>query len=321
MTRTALSGTRPVGAGLGCARAPRARAPRPAVPTRKDHRCPSTRSRRPRAHGRGARRAGRPLARRELPRRRPDLPDGQPPADRPPASRARQAPSARPLGHLTRPQPGPHPSQPGDQGPRPRRPVRLGPRPRRARRAGQRVAGGLLHRDLPGHHPGRGRHGPAVQAVLLPRRRTEPRRARDAGLHPRGRRAGLRALARLRRRLRPPGPGGRLRDRRRRGGDRPAGDVLALQQVPRPGARRRRPADPAPQRLQDRQPDGARPPPRDRAGRTPAGLRTRPGPRHRRRPGRRPPRDGPRHGHRPRPHRRDPAGRPRGGATGRPAGR
>ena len=46
-----------------------------------------------------------------------------------------------------------------------------------------------------------------------------------------------------------------LRDRRRRGGDRPAGGELALQQVPRPGARRRGAADPAPQRLQDRQPD------------------------------------------------------------------
>ena len=56
-----------------------------------------------------------------------------------------------------------------------------------------------------------------------------------------------------------PGPAGRLRDRRRRGGDRAAGRLLALQQVPRPGPRRRRPADPAPQRLQDRQPDRARP--------------------------------------------------------------
>ena len=49
-----------------------------------------------------------------------------------------------------------------------------------------------------------------------------------------------------------------LRRRRRRGRDRPAGRELALEQVPRPGARRRGAADPAPQRLQDRQPDGAR---------------------------------------------------------------
>ena len=36
----------------------------------------------------------------------------------------------------------------------------------------------------------------------------------------------------------------------------PAGGELALQQVPQPGPRRRRAADPAPERLQDRQPDG-----------------------------------------------------------------
>ena len=36
-------------------------------------------------------------------------------------------------------------------------------------------------------------------------------------------------------------------------GDRAAGDELAFQQVPEPGDRRRGPADPAPQRLQDRQ--------------------------------------------------------------------
>ena len=46
-----------------------------------------------------------------------------------------------------------------------------------------------------------------------------------------------------------------MRRRRRRGRDRPAGGELALEQVPRPGPRRRRAADPAPQRLQDRQPD------------------------------------------------------------------
>ena len=49
-----------------------------------------------------------------------------------------------------------------------------------------------------------------------------------------------------------------LRGRRRRGRDRPAGRELALEQVPEPGARRRRAAGAAPERLQDRQPDGAR---------------------------------------------------------------
>ena len=45
-----------------------------------------------------------------------------------------------------------------------------------------------------------------------------------------------------------------LRRRRRRSRDRAARDGLALQQVPEPGPRRRGAADPAPERLQDRQP-------------------------------------------------------------------
>src|SRR5438093_274781 len=61
-----------------------------------------------------------------------------------------------------------------------------------------------------------------------------------------------------RRRLRQPRPARRLRHRRRRVGDGAAGHLLALQQVPQSGARRRRAADPAPQRLQDRRTDGAR---------------------------------------------------------------
>ena len=66
----------------------------------------------------------------------------------------------------------------------------------------------------------RGGHEAPLQAVLVPRRHPEPRGARDARLDPRGRRAGLRALARLRRRVRQPRPDRRLRRRRRRGRDR-----------------------------------------------------------------------------------------------------
>ena len=58
-----------------------------------------------------------------------------------------------------------------------------------------------------------------------------------------------------------------LRRRRRRSRDRAARRQLAFEQVPQPGARRRGAADPAPQRLQDRQPDGARADPRRRAAR------------------------------------------------------
>ena len=69
----------------------------------------------------------------------------------------------------------------------------------------------------------------------LPGRHPEPRRARDAGLDPRGRRARLRAEPRVRRRVRQPGPRRVRGRRRRRGGDRPARHELALEQVPQPG--------------------------------------------------------------------------------------
>ncbi len=94
-----------------------------------------------------------------------------------------------------------------------------------------------------------------------------------AGFDPRGRRAGVRAQPRLRRCLRQPGPAGRLRHRRRGGGDRAAGGQLAVQRVPEPGTRRRRAAHPAPQRLQDRKSDRAGPDPRVRPARPHARLR------------------------------------------------
>jgi hypothetical protein len=67
---------------------------------------------------------------------------------------------------------------------------------------------------------------------------------------------------RLRRRIRQPGPDGLLCRRRRRGRDRAARSELALEQVSRPRARRRRAPDTAPERLQDREPDRARAHPR-----------------------------------------------------------
>ncbi len=97
------------------------------------------------------------------------------------------------------------------------------------------------------------------KAVLLPRRHRQPLHPRDPGLDPRGGRARLLRLARLRSGLRRPRPGRRGHGRRRRGGDRPAGDRLALQQVPQPHPRRRRAAGPPPERLQDQQPVDPRP--------------------------------------------------------------
>ena len=80
----------------------------------------------------------------------------------------------------------------------------------------------------------------------------------DARLDPRRRRARLRAR-RTRSALcsttRTSSP---WRRRRRRGGDRAARGLVEGHQLPEPGARRRRAADPAPERLQDLRPDRAR---------------------------------------------------------------
>ncbi len=47
---------------------------------------------------------------------------------------------------------------------------------------GRRVlAGGVVHGDVPRHHPGRGGDGAAVQTVLVPRRRPQPRRPETPG--------------------------------------------------------------------------------------------------------------------------------------------
>ena len=184
---------------------------------------------------------------------------------------------------------------------RPRRALRHRPRARRPGRGGDGVPGGHVLGAVRARHRRRRGHEGAVPAVLLPRRHPQPRRAGDPGLDPRGRRARLRALARLRRGVRQPGPAGRLRDRRRRGRDRSAVRVVAGEQVPPPGQRRHRAADPAPQRLQDRQLDGDGP---DlRGGAAPAAGGARP----------------PALRRRGRVRRRGPHGRPR--ADGRDAGR
>ena len=91
----------------------------------------------------------------------------------------------------------------------------------------------------------------------FPGRHSEPRRAGDAGLDSRGRRARLLAVARLRRGVRQSRSARRVRRRRRRSGDRPARHQLALEQVSQSGPRRRRAADPAFERLQDCRAHGA----------------------------------------------------------------
>ena len=176
------------------------------------------------------------LARRELPVRRPDLPARQPAAARAARARARQAAAARPLGHDARAStsstrtstgssasgtstrstsPGPATAaRRSSPTPTSRAPTARSTRASRGTRTGMR----RLFRQF--SFPG------GIPSHVAPG---------DAGLDPRGRRARLRARARLRRRVRQPGPARLLRRRRRRGRDRPAGDELALEQVPRPG--------------------------------------------------------------------------------------
>ena len=72
---------------------------------------------------------------------------------------------------------------------------------------------------------------------------------------------GYALAARLRCGVRQPRSAGVLRHRRRRGGDRAARGELAFEQVPQSRTRRRGAADPASERLQDREPDGAGPDP------------------------------------------------------------
>ena len=157
----------------------------------------------------------------------------------------------------------------------------------------------------------------AVPAVLVARRGAEPRERADAGQHPRGRRARLRAGARGRRGVRQPEPDGRLRGRRRRGRDRAAVGVVAAAGVPEPAPRRSRAADPAPQRLQDRRAHGAG----AYLGRGRRGVPAQPGLGPRRRVGRRPARGVP--GAVRRAERRARSARTSGGGAGRraPGGR
>ena len=234
---------------------------------------------------RGASPHRRLLAGGQLPLRRADLPARQPAPTRAVEAGAREAAAARPLRHHARPEPDLGASEPRDPRPRPGRDLRHRPGPRRAGDRRQRLPRGHLLRALPARLRRRARAARAVPAVLLPRRDPKPRRAGDARLDPRGRRARLRAHPRLRRGVRQPRPRRVLRHRRRRSGDRAAGGELALEQVPEPEDRRSRPADPPPERLQDRQPDRPRADPRGGAGRALRGLRPPADPRHRRRPG------------------------------------
>ncbi len=122
---------------------------------------------------------------------------------------------------------------------------------------------------------------------------------------------GLLAVSRVRRGIRQSRSARGVRRRRWRSGDRPARHELALEQVPQPGPRRRRAADPAFERVQDCRPDRAGPHSPRRTGRALPRLRLHAVCRR----GRRPSRDAPTHGghtrYRCRRDSHDPAQRPR----------
>ena len=122
------------------------------------------------------------------------------------AARGHQAAAARPLGHLTRAELLLRPPQPRDRRPRPGHDLRDGPGPRRARRRsptpGWRAPTARSTRTC--HRTRRGWSGCSGSSPS--RRHPQPRRARDARLDPRGRRARLRPRPRVRRGLRQPGP-------------------------------------------------------------------------------------------------------------------
>ena len=216
---------------------------------------------------------GRLLADQPLPLPGDDLPEGQPAAARTPEARSPEDPPPRPLGLRPRPELRLRPPEPADQEGRSRRDLPLRSRPRGAGLAVQRLPRRDLLRGLPRQERGPRRPAEVLQAVLLPRRDRQPLHARDPRLDPRGGRARLLRLARLRRGLRRPRPAGRGHGRRRRGGDRPAGDRLALQQVPQPDPRRRRAPGPPPQRVQDQQPVDPRPDQPQGAGGAVPGVR------------------------------------------------
>ena len=205
------------------------------------------------------------MGRRQLPHGRPDLPPAQRAAPPAPHPRAHQAAPARALGDQPGPVPGLHAGQPGD----PRRPAATGSTsPARATAAPRSSPPPGWRGRTPRSTRASARTGSECgrcSGSSRHRAGPEPRQCPDPGFDPRGRRAGLRARPRGRRRLRPSRRHRGVHRRRRGGGDRPALRVVAVAQLPQPASRRRGAPDPAPQRLQDRRPH--RPRPQRRRGR------------------------------------------------------
>ena len=208
--------------------------------------------------GRSASPHGRLLAGGQLSRRRPDLSLRQSSFARALEANARQAAAPGPLGHHARTELRLRASQSRDLPARPGHDLHLRSRARRTRARGQHVSRRHVLGALSAYLAGRRGTATIVQAILLSRRNSQPRRPGNAGLDPRRGRIGLQPQPCLRRRVRQSAACRRLRHWRRRSRNGTAGHQLARQQVPQPGHGWRRATDPAPQRLQDRQPDDTR---------------------------------------------------------------
>ena len=207
---------------------------------------------------RSAAKNGRLLAGRQLSLGRADLSLRQPAAEAAADAGGREAHAAGALGHYAGTELHLRASEPDHQKIRPGHDLRLRSRTRRPGAGGQHVPRRHLQRDLSQHQPGRGRAAKALHSVFLSRRNSQPRFARVPGLDSRGRRVGLFAQPFVRGGVRQSKSDRGLRRRRRRGGNRTVGHRLAVEQVSQSGNRRRGAADPAPERLQDRQSDRAR---------------------------------------------------------------
>ena len=234
--------------------------------------------------------ARRVLARGELPLGRADLPARQPAAARAAPRGARQAAPARPLGHDAGPEPHLRPPQPGDPRARPRRDLRHRARatagPASSPTPTSRAPTASSTRTI-----GRGRGGPAqlFRQFSFPGGIPSHVAPETPGSIHEGGELGY-ALAHA---------FGAAFDNPDLlvacvvgDGEAETGPLAASwhsNKFLNPRTRRRGAADPAPQRLQDREPDRARPDPGERARRALRGLRLRAAPRHgrlrRRRPG------------------------------------
>ena len=172
-------------------------------------------------------------------------------------ARAHQAAPARPLGHDAGPELHLRPPEPRHQGARPEHDLHHRPGPRRP----GLVANTYLEGTYSEVYPNISQDDEGMKRLFkqfsFPGGIPSHVAPETPGSIHEGGELGYSLSHAYRRGVRQSRSARRLRRRRRRGGDRPAGHQLALEQVPEPGPRRRGAADPASERLQDRQPHRA----------------------------------------------------------------